>query len=578
MSALAVATRPNEGTIEDRALVAAVRAGDDRAFECLYGRYHRRIFAYVRGMVHDHGRAEDITQDVFMSALRRMRETDRDIAFKPWVYEIAKNACIDAFRRSRRAEEISFDANDGLPAGEMGRLADAPVTPDAAMDTKQQLDDLRGAFGGLSEAHHEILVMREFEGLSYREIGERLGMTRPSVESTLFRARRRLSEEYEELVSGERCVRVQAIIAIAGGRTVGARDQRRLARHISHCQPCRRHARLAGVDLTALEARPAAARIAAFLPLPAFLRRRWFGGSDDGGVLVSHASASTNVAQWSANVVGTLDPATVAGWSKAVAAAATVAVAGVGAGAAISEREAIRNLVSKTPIVSKLDPRNDATKTERGANDPRLPGSAAGGVTGVPALPGGGAEDPAGAGRTGSGERRGGVGGAVDGAREPGSGSTQGGSLDRGGAPGAPASPPIRRPPPTFGDLTGPLGLGGTTSTPAGDGNSTDSSGAPADESTGTSSAPIRDVLEKTLGGSGSVSAGAGADTGAAAGEGDVSTSAPGGADPAGTLSEKEPQPGIALPLGGLTGKADGALPFQLGDAAGALTSSLTGD
>ena len=47
-------------------------------------------------MVHDHGQAEDITQDVFMSALRRMRATETPIAFKPWVYEIAKNASIDA--------------------------------------------------------------------------------------------------------------------------------------------------------------------------------------------------------------------------------------------------------------------------------------------------------------------------------------------------------------------------------------------------------------------------------------------------------------------------------------------------
>src|SRR5215210_3363057 len=91
----------------DPALVAAVRRGDDRAFEELYGRYQRRIAAYVFGMVKDHGRSEDITQEVFISALRRMRETERPIAFKPWVYEIAKNACIDQFRRSRRAEEVS---------------------------------------------------------------------------------------------------------------------------------------------------------------------------------------------------------------------------------------------------------------------------------------------------------------------------------------------------------------------------------------------------------------------------------------------------------------------------------------
>src|SRR5918998_3693918 len=108
----------DRSALGDDALVAAVRRGDDRAFEELYWRYGRRITAYVHGMVKDHGRAEDVTQEVFVSALRRMRETDRPIMFKPWVYEIAKNACIDAFRRSRRAEEISYDADGGLGAAD----------------------------------------------------------------------------------------------------------------------------------------------------------------------------------------------------------------------------------------------------------------------------------------------------------------------------------------------------------------------------------------------------------------------------------------------------------------------------
>ncbi len=188
----------------DLSLVAAVRRGDDRAFEQLYARYQRRISAYVFGMVKDHGRAEDITQEVFISALRRMRETDRTIAFKPWIYEIAKNACIDQFRRSRRAEEVSMDASDGLGQADHGRLVAGDPTPDDAVDAKQQLDHLCGAFGGLSDSHHEILVLREFEGLSYREIGDRMGLSRPGVESTLVRARKRLGEEYDELVSGHR--------------------------------------------------------------------------------------------------------------------------------------------------------------------------------------------------------------------------------------------------------------------------------------------------------------------------------------------------------------------------------------
>ena len=69
----------------DHELVGRVRRGDDRAFELLYQRYQRRISAFVLGMVKDHGRAEDVTQEVFVAALRRMRATERPIAFRPWI-------------------------------------------------------------------------------------------------------------------------------------------------------------------------------------------------------------------------------------------------------------------------------------------------------------------------------------------------------------------------------------------------------------------------------------------------------------------------------------------------------------
>src|SRR3954454_25364448 len=331
MSALATSAQPapRVGEVQDAELVRRVRRGDDAAFEQLYHRYQRRITAYIFGMVHDHARAEDVAQDVFVSSLRRMRETERPIAFKPWVYEIAKNACIDQFRRSRRAEEVSYDADEGLGAADYGRLVSSDAMPEHELESKTNLDHLRGAFGGLSETHHEILVMRELEGLSYREIGERLGMSRPSVESTLFRARRRLTEEYDELVSGARCQRIQAIIAESAATVPGARDQRRLARHISHCQPCRRQARLAGLDIPVTADRPMRQRIAALLPLPLFLRKRWLGldSADPAAVGSAHLS---NVAQWSAQFGTVADPS----WFKAAAAAATVMVAGAGAGIA----------------------------------------------------------------------------------------------------------------------------------------------------------------------------------------------------------------------------------------------------
>jgi RNA polymerase sigma factor (sigma-70 family) len=319
----------------DEQLVAATRLGDDRAFETLYHRYHRRIAAYVVGMVKDHQRAEDVTQEVFLSALRRMRSTDREIVFKPWIYEIAKNACIDQFRRARRTDEVSYDADSddgGVPP-----LVTGGPGPDEAVESRKRLADLCGAFGGLSDSHHQILVLRELEGRSYQEIGERMHMTRPAVESTLFRARKRLSEEYGELVSGERCQRVQAIIASADAGSLGVRDRRTMARHLSHCQPCRRAAALAGLEQFLPARVGVRAKIAAALPLPAFLRDRWLGvaGSHHAASAVDGGGgAGAGLAAWLHASAPIADNAS--GWVKAVATAATVAAAGVGAGAVVS--------------------------------------------------------------------------------------------------------------------------------------------------------------------------------------------------------------------------------------------------
>jgi RNA polymerase sigma factor (sigma-70 family) len=310
----------------DHELVSAVRHGDDRAFEELYTRYQRRIAAYVFGMVKDYGRAEDITQEVFVSALRRIRQTERPIAFKPWVYEIAKNACIDAYRRTRRAEEVSFDADDRLSPADHVRLVATDPEPDAAVDTKQDLDHLCGAFGGLSESHHDILVLRELEGLSYKDIGDRMGMSRPAVESTLFRARKRLGEEYDELASGARCQRVQAIIGERGAQ-LGVRDRRKLARHVSHCQPCRLLAARAGVDVSAPARRRLAGKVAGLLPLPAMLRWRRGGGEEattalgggGGGTWMTHAPM--------------LADSMSSGWSKGAAGLTALVLAGAGVGA-----------------------------------------------------------------------------------------------------------------------------------------------------------------------------------------------------------------------------------------------------
>ena len=134
-----------------------------------------------------------------------------------------------------------------------------------------------------------------------------------------------MTEEYDELVTGRRCVRVQSIIAGAAEGMLGVRDRRRLARHLSYCQPCRRHARMLGVEAPSRTS--IAAKVGALFPLP-FLRRRGIEGT---GLHRSAAGqASGALAQWTASAGVVAEPLT--NWAKAAVTVAAVAIAGVGAG------------------------------------------------------------------------------------------------------------------------------------------------------------------------------------------------------------------------------------------------------
>ena len=256
----------------------AVRHGEDGAFEQLFARYRTADLDLLSRIIGDADRAEDVTQEVFISVLRRLRDTERPIVFKPWIYQIAKNACIDELRRTRRSQRGPVrSGRRGSENGSDDLFSSAPGARRRRSRASSGSRTCSAAFRGVSDVHHRILVLRELEGLSYSEIGEQLGMSRPVVESTLFRARRRLAEEYEELISGRRCERTRAVIDEWEGRKLrrlGARETRKLARHLAHCQPCRRHAvlaRAAGLPLPPDPLAPPSGR-------PPRSRSRWPAG------------------------------------------------------------------------------------------------------------------------------------------------------------------------------------------------------------------------------------------------------------------------------------------------------------
>ncbi len=334
----------------DEELVAALRAGDDDAFAALYHRYAQFVQVYLRQMVGEHGRVDDLTQEAFISAVRRLRSTDAPVAFRPWIYEIARNAAIDELRRRRRRREVPLDLDPdaGLASG---RWTSRVETPEAAMEDKQRLSDLRGAFHGLSDSHHRVLVLRELEGRSYAEIGEHLNMSHAVVESTLFRARRKLSHEYRELASGRRCELVQGTITDLNGpelRKLGVRHRRQLTRHLAHCQLCRRSAHDAGMLEHLLRPPKRTSRLGALLGIP-WLRMR---GAKAHHALTARLSGAGRVYAPLASL--TDPPAPISGFPRAAAAVVAVVVAGLGGGAVIAVSGGSPPRVARPPSGSRI--------------------------------------------------------------------------------------------------------------------------------------------------------------------------------------------------------------------------------
>jgi RNA polymerase sigma factor (sigma-70 family) len=349
----------------DERLVAAVREGSDQAFEALFGRYRERITAHVRGMVNDRGRAEDIVQEAFIAALHGLRATDQEIAFRPWIHQIARNACIDHLRQVGRTEEISIDSEDFLPDFEI-RISRSPLT-DTRVLQRQELDDLRQAFRGLPDSQYEILVLRELQGLSYNEIGRRMRLTPAAVESMLWRARRTLKRQYDEIATGERCGRMQSVIAAAAGGLAGKRDRRALERHVRHCRRCRQEALLMGLEQLVADAQrrsrlsSALSDAAGLLPFPALFRRRLDDVEKASGTGASHL-VNAHATLSNLGAVGGVGADQAA--SALQKAAAVVAVAAVAGGGGYAARHAGVPLPLPKPLVIGKSDASTKTPTD----------------------------------------------------------------------------------------------------------------------------------------------------------------------------------------------------------------------
>jgi RNA polymerase sigma-70 factor (ECF subfamily) len=180
-----------ESNREDRELIERVKSGDSQWFSELVLRYERPVFQSVFAFLANRQDAEDVTQDVFVTAFRKIASFEYRASFLTWLRRIAYNQCVDARRKTKNRRTTSVDFELGAQ-----QVSDFP-SPEHAAQSQELLRHVRSAIDALAEEQRSILILRELDGLDYAEIAELLEIPVGTVRSRLHRARCELREIME---------------------------------------------------------------------------------------------------------------------------------------------------------------------------------------------------------------------------------------------------------------------------------------------------------------------------------------------------------------------------------------------
>jgi len=176
---------------EDELLVKETLAGNQASFQLLVERYQGRIFAMTRHYTRNPVEIEDLVQDTFLKAFSRLESFQHQSSFYTWLYRIATNTVLDHMKRCGRSPVQSVEDTDAVEAPHSRRS----VGPDAEMEQSEIAKITHAVLEEIPDIFRTVLVMREFDDLSYQEIADVLGISIGTVESRLFRARARFKEK-----------------------------------------------------------------------------------------------------------------------------------------------------------------------------------------------------------------------------------------------------------------------------------------------------------------------------------------------------------------------------------------------
>jgi RNA polymerase sigma-70 factor (ECF subfamily) len=167
----------------------AFQGGDAASFRVLVARWSERLHAFSFRHVRDEEAARDIVQESFLRVVRSASGYRAESRFSTWVFTIARNLCMDRHRRMKHRRAVSLDAPVGGddPGGAtlVERVADERPLADRRADDRRFSDRLEQALAALPEEQREVFLLREVEGIKFREIADMLGIPENTVKSRM---------------------------------------------------------------------------------------------------------------------------------------------------------------------------------------------------------------------------------------------------------------------------------------------------------------------------------------------------------------------------------------------------------
>lgn len=171
----------------DEELALAVQSGDTDSLGLLVARWEQPLFRFAYRLLERHEDARDVCQETFLRILRRSERFRKGARFSTWMYQIALNLCRDHLRRRRRWRWISIDAPDRDGGDRAPReIAHEDADPARTLERRERREAVARALASLSPEQREVLVLKEFEGLKFREIADILGCPESTVKSRMY--------------------------------------------------------------------------------------------------------------------------------------------------------------------------------------------------------------------------------------------------------------------------------------------------------------------------------------------------------------------------------------------------------